>query len=60
MPTETCRERPFDLAPILRVDVIIDYWAAAMRRFLMGTTLITWSTDASIILTAITATITVR
>ena len=34
--------------------------AAAMRRFLMATTLITWSTDASTILTAITATITVR
>jgi len=34
--------------------------AAAIRRFRMGITLITWSTDASTILTAITATTTVR
>jgi len=34
--------------------------AAAMRWFLTGTTLITWWMDASTILTAITATITVH
>ncbi len=34
--------------------------AAAMRRFLTATISITWSTDASTIPTAITATITAR